>query len=170
MRLTLGCRRGHLEFELRATQQTRPCPVVAAVPAWLKERIIRPSAIYQMSFLVSLIKPLVYISVPVFVLRRITSSSPVGRYYLNVGLYIGTLVAVSAWGAVLGIVMLVAGDRLNLGYYVAKSFYAAASRVLDIKVEVEGEEHLQTRPALLLANHQSMLDVLILTRWAFLNS
>ena len=119
-----------------------------------------------MSFLVSLIKPLAYFSVPIIVLRRITSSSPVGSYYLNVGLYLGTLVAAAAWGAVLGVVVVVAGDRLNLGYYVAKSFYATAGRVLDIKIEVEGEEHLQTQPAVLLANHQSMLDVLVVGRCA----
>ena len=118
-----------------------------------------------MSFLISLIKPLAYISVPILVLRGVALSSPTGRYCVNVSIFLGTLVAVSTWGAVVGVVMLVAGGQLDLNHYVARNFYAAAGTLLDIKVEVEGEEHLQTQPALLLGNHQSMLDVIILGRW-----
>lgn len=117
-----------------------------------------------MSFLASLTKSLAYISVPIIVLRGIASSSTIGRYYVNVGIYLGTMVVVSTWGAVVGVVMLIARQRFDLNYYIANSFYATASRLLDIKIEVEGGEHLKTCPALLLGNHQSMLDILILGR------
>ncbi|KAI6130281.1 hypothetical protein EDD16DRAFT_1689656 [Pisolithus croceorrhizus] len=49
-------------------------------------------------------------------------------------------------------------------FVVARTFYAIASYALDITVEVEGEEHLQTRPAVMVSNHQSMLDILCLGR------
>lgn len=60
------------------------------------------------------------------------------------------------------------GERFNANYVVARSFYYLASRTVDIKVEiVEGEEYLDTRPAILVANHQSMVDILLLGRFVF---
>jgi lysophosphatidate acyltransferase len=75
------------------------------------------------------------------------------------------MVVVSAWGAVVGTAMLAAGRAIDLNHFVARSFYALAGTLLDIRIEVEGEEHLQTCPALLMGNHQSMLDVLVLGRY-----
>jgi lysophosphatidate acyltransferase len=117
-----------------------------------------------MAFLVSIIKPLAYLSVPIIFLRTITSSSPTGRYCVNVGIYVGTIVLVSAWGAAVGIVMFVARQRFDLGHHISRTFYAIASRLFSIQVEIEGEEYFDTRPAVLMANHQSMLDVLVLGR------
>ena len=116
-----------------------------------------------MAFLVSLIKPFAYISVPALILR---STSPTARYYVNFGIYVGTMVVVSAWGAVVGVTMLATGQAIDLNHFVARSFYALAGPLLDINIEVEGEEHLQTCPALLMGNHQSMLDILMLGRCA----
>lgn len=117
-----------------------------------------------MSFLALLIKPLAYISVPVIVLRTIASASPVGRYYAQLTIYLGTLAVVSTWGVFVAVGMTLVGRRHDVNYVVARSFYAIASRVLDIRVEVEGEEHLQTCPVVMVGNHQSMLDILYLGR------
>lgn len=120
---------------------------------------------FFMSFLALLIKPLAYISVPVIVLRTIASASPVGRYYAQLTIYLGTLAVVSTWGVFVAVGMTLVGRRHDVNYVVARSFYAIASRVLDIQVEVEGEEHLQTCPVVMVGNHQSMLDILYLGRY-----
>jgi lysophosphatidate acyltransferase len=118
-----------------------------------------------MSFLSLFIKPLAYISVPVIILRTIASTSPVGRYYAQLTIYLGTLAVVSTWGVFVAVGMTLIGRRHDVNYVVARSFYAIASRVLDIQVEVEGEEHLQTCPVVMVGNHQSMLDILYLGRY-----
>jgi lysophosphatidate acyltransferase len=62
----------------------------------------------------------------------------------------------------MGIVLLIVGKRYDIDFWTARSFYFLAGRVLDIQFEIEGEEYLKTKPALLLGNHQSMLDILYL--------
>jgi len=114
--------------------------------------------------LISFVKPLVYLSLPALIIRTVSNSSPTGRYYVRVGLYIGTLTVVAAWGVVVAAALSVVGRRFDVNYVVARSFYAIASRVLDIKVEVEGEDYMETRPAVYMSNHQSMVDVLMLGR------
>ena len=61
--------------------------------------------------------------------------------------------------------MSLAGRRFDINWVVARSFYFLASRLLDIKFVVEGGEHLETRPAILVGNHQSVLDILYLGRF-----
>jgi lysophosphatidate acyltransferase len=117
-----------------------------------------------MSFLALAIKPLVYISVPVILLRTVASASSVGRYYAQLTIYLGTLAVVSTWGVFVAVGMTLIGRRHDVNYVVARSFYAIASRLLDIRVEVEGEEYLQTRPMVMVGNHQSVLDILCLAR------
>jgi len=60
--------------------------------------------------------------------------------------------------------MSLAGRRFDINWVVARSFYFLGSRLLDIKFVVEGEEHLETRPAILVGNHQSVLDILYIGR------
>ncbi|EGN92026.1 hypothetical protein SERLA73DRAFT_191660 [Serpula lacrymans var. lacrymans S7.3] len=117
-----------------------------------------------MSFLFSLVKPLAYLSLPVLLLRSFAQTSPVGRYYYKLGLYLGSLVVVSTWGVVIAVGMTLIGRRQDVNFIVARCFYAVASRALDIQIDVEGKEHLQSRPAVLVGNHQSMLDILFLGR------
>ncbi|KAI0689237.1 1-acylglycerol-3-phosphate O [Cytidiella melzeri] len=111
-----------------------------------------------------LIKSLVYISLPVFALHTLSKSSPIIRYYVRATMYLSTLGAASIWGAIVSVGMNVVGDRYDVNWVVARSFYAVASRVMDIKLELEGGEYLETRPAILVGNHQSMLDILYLGR------
>lgn len=114
----------------------------------------------------SVIKPLAYLSLPVFALHTLSNASPVARYYVRLGLYLSTLGLCSMWGIFVALGMNLIGETYNVNYVVARSFYAIASRALGIKVVVEGEEYLDTRPAVLVGNHQSMLDILYLARYA----
>lgn len=119
-----------------------------------------------MSFLALVVKPLAYISLPILLFRSIANTTPVGRYYWKASIFLGSLVVVSTWGIVVAVGMTLAGRRHDVNYVVARIFYHLVSRVLEIEVEVEGEEYLQTRPAVMVGNHQSMLDVLYLARSA----
>jgi lysophosphatidate acyltransferase len=113
-----------------------------------------------MSFLSSLFKPLVYLSPIVFV----AWFTPTGRYYLRVGVFIGWLFAVGSSSGIIAIVMATVGRKYDVNSIVAFSFYWIASRTLNITVELEGEEYLETRPAVMIGNHQSMLDIIWLGR------
>jgi lysophosphatidate acyltransferase len=115
-----------------------------------------------MAFLISIIKPIAYLSVPLILLRTLTHSSSTCRYYVNVGLYLGALVLVSTWGAAVGIVMVVARQPFDLNHFVAQVFYGLTRPLLSIDVEVDGRPYLDTRPAVFVGNHQSMLDVFVL--------
>ena len=66
-------------------------------------------------------------------------------------------------------VMTIVGRKYDVNSVVAATFYWLASRALNITVELEGAEHLETRPAVMIGNHQSMLDILWLGRWVPIN-
>jgi len=117
-----------------------------------------------MSFVTVLLKPLAYVSVPIFILRSIAQSSPFARYYIRVILYYSTLGLVSAWGVIVAVGMSLAGRRFDINWVVARSFYLLASKIIDIRFVVEGEEHLDIKPAILVGNHQSVVDILYLGR------
>ncbi|KAJ4479047.1 hypothetical protein J3R30DRAFT_2709636 [Lentinula aciculospora] len=117
-----------------------------------------------MSFLISIFKTIAYISLPVILIRTAVSSSPMRLYYFRRGLYLGCMTVVATWGIVVAATMSATGYRYDVNWVIARTFYALAGSVMDIKVEVEGEEHMLTKPAVLLSNHQSMLDILFVGR------
>ncbi|BEI82368.1 hypothetical protein CcaverHIS002_0302360 [Cutaneotrichosporon cavernicola] len=95
------------------------------------------------------------------------------RLYFNVTIYLTTLATTSVWGILVTILASATGQRLNINYYVARSFYKICGPLVGIKVIVEGEEHLDRlstanngkhQSAVVIANHQSMLDILFLGR------
>ncbi len=117
-----------------------------------------------MSFLVSLLRPLAYVSLPFFLLRSIAASSPLGRYYVRAAMYVSVLMSVATCSTAVAASMVLLGRRYDTNFMVARAFYALCKRVMNIHVEVEGEEFLSTRPAVYMMNHQSMLDILIVGR------
>jgi len=114
-----------------------------------------------MSFLVSIFKPLAYISLPIILVRSIAASSPVGRYYTRMVVFVGALVTVTSCGILVAAGMSLIGRSTDANSVISKLFYALVGRAFDIKVEVEGEQHLNTRPAVFMVNHQSILDTLV---------
>ncbi|ODO09088.1 hypothetical protein I350_02688 [Cryptococcus amylolentus CBS 6273] len=95
------------------------------------------------------------------------------RLYWNLILYLSALGMASAWGIVVTILATASGQRFNINYYVARTFYNVARPLVGIRIQVEGEEHLdglltarggKGQSAVLLGNHQSMLDILYLGR------
>lgn len=120
-----------------------------------------------MSFFFSFIKPLAYASLPLFLVRQLAVSSMVGRYYARVVVYVGTLMTVASCSVAIAIGMTIVGKSNDVNYYVARIFYTLISRALDLSIEVEGEENFKDRPAVLMVNHQSMLDVFVIGRYVF---
>ncbi|KZO98049.1 1-acylglycerol-3-phosphate O [Calocera viscosa TUFC12733] len=108
--------------------------------------------------LLSWILPLVPLP---FFLRRIPGLAP----YVNAFIYVSSLGVLSVWGLILSIIMSPIGQGPNINYFTARSFYYFTSPLLGIRFKVEGEEYLRnTHPAVLVGNHQSMLDILYLGR------
>jgi len=114
----------------------------------------------NMGSIVSALRPLAYISLPLIGLRYLASKSPIVKYYWRVGVYISCVVAASIWGICAGIFLFVIGKRFDIDFWTARFFYFVASKALGIRVEVEGHQYLDKRPAVLIGNHQSMLDLL----------
>ena len=119
-----------------------------------------------MSFLIPLIKPLAYASLPLFVVQRIAiqqTPSPL-RYYARLVVYVGTLFTVASCSFVAAVGMTLIGRPYETNLLVARMFYTIVHRALDLQVEVEGEEYLEAKPAVFMSNHQSMIDVVVLGR------
>ena len=117
-----------------------------------------------LGILMTLALRLAYVSLPLYLLKLMSDQSPITRYYFRLGLYVSTVGVCSIWGVATSIVMTLIGRRFDINYVVARTFYAIISRVIGITYTVEGEHHLDTKPAVLLGNHQSMLDVIFLGR------
>jgi len=74
---------------------------------------------------------------------------------------VGALVTVTSCGILVAAGMSLIGRSTDANSVISKLFYALVGRAFDIKVEVEGEKHLNTRPAVFMVNHQSILDTLV---------
>jgi hypothetical protein len=95
---------------------------------------------------------------PAVMLSRVFS--PV-RYYLRLTTFLLGLAANSAWGVVVSIALSLVGKSMNINWVVARSFRLSTAPLCGIRFNVEGEEHLaEARPAVLVGNHQTMLDIL----------
>ncbi|KAL1409664.1 1-acylglycerol-3-phosphate O-acyltransferase [Vanrija albida] len=95
------------------------------------------------------------------------------RFYFNLTIYVTTLASASLWGLLISIIATAAGQRYNINYFVARSFYQIAHPLMGLHFDVEGQEHLdglltarngKPQSAVILGNHQSMLDILYLGR------
>jgi lysophosphatidate acyltransferase len=113
-----------------------------------------------MLFLSCLVKPFVYLSLPIIFAAWFTPTS----FYLRVAIYVTCLSVVGTASIFIALVMAITGRKYDVNAVVAFTFYYIASRALNITIEVEGEEYLQTRPAVMVGNHQSMLDIIWLGR------
>jgi len=95
----------------------------------------------------------------------ISSSSNPNHYYARGALYLSALFVVAMSSAIMAVPMIIIGRRFDIDWVVAKTFHAVASTLLDLEVEVEGEEIVDNNtPAVMMFNHQSMVDIVILGR------
>ncbi|SJX66647.1 related to SLC1-1-acyl-sn-gylcerol-3-phosphate acyltransferase [Sporisorium reilianum f. sp. reilianum] len=88
------------------------------------------------------------------------------RFYLNSIIYLAGLGICSVWGIIVSLVMsLIPGQRLNINRVVARSFWRLTAPLVGVKFVVEGEEHFEhAKPAVVVGNHQTAMDILYLGR------
>ncbi|CUS20287.1 LAQU0S01e03224g1_1 [Lachancea quebecensis] len=85
-------------------------------------------------------------------------------YYSRTVLGVTLLSTCALYGVVASIVLSCVGKRHLAQWTTARSFYYVMGTFLGIEVEVINEENLKKLPAILVANHQSTLDILMLGR------
>ncbi|CAO1630531.1 unnamed protein product [Sympodiomycopsis kandeliae] len=106
------------------------------------------------------------VAVAVAALLIASPRSQRARMYLNVALYVSSLGVCSVFGVITSIIMnLIPGQKLNINYVVARTFYYLAGTLCGWRFTVEGEENFaKARPAVLVGNHQTSVDILYLGR------
>lgn len=98
-------------------------------------------------------------------LTLVSSRSRKAKLYLNTLLYILGMGVCSSIGVTYGLIScLWPGKRFNTNYVVARSFYYLIRSIIGISMTIEGEKNLRRRPAIIVGNHQSVLDILYLGR------
>lgn len=92
----------------------------------------------------SIFKPLAYIATAAFSLLGVMSSrSQKARYYFNLSLYVGSLATCSILGVIYSLTMSLIGQRLNINYITARTFYNICHPLIGVRFEVEGEHYLE---------------------------
>ncbi|KAG9303999.1 hypothetical protein G9A89_005909 [Geosiphon pyriformis] len=70
----------------------------------------------------------------------------------------------SAYGSLIAIIFTFLGRRGEINWATARSFAYISAPLLGIRFKVEGEEYMNTRPAIFICNHQAAVDILVLGR------
>ncbi|GAA6008697.1 1-acylglycerol-3-phosphate O-acyltransferase SLC1 [Rhodotorula paludigena] len=85
------------------------------------------------------------------------------RYYVRLTTFLLGAAGASAVGVLSSLFMTLAGRRSDIQWLVARTFRYSVAPALGITFRTEGEEHLRDNcPAVLVGNHQTMLDLLYL--------
>lgn len=84
------------------------------------------------------------------------------KFYVKSTIF-GTLIIVCAlYGVVASIVLRLVGKEEYAQYTVARVFYFTFSRILGVTISIKNAHYLKQKPAVVVSNHQSALDILVL--------
>lgn len=86
------------------------------------------------------------------------------KFYFKCGVFGVLLIACALYGVIASIVLRIIGKKEYSQYTVARAFYYSLSTVLGIKIKMNNEKYLFEKPAIVISNHQSALDILMLGR------
>lgn len=97
----------------------------------------------------------------IFPLYLVTKCSPALQYYYRLAAFLLGLGTASVWGVVVSVVLSLLGQSHNINWVVARSFHGVVAPLVGVRFSVEGEHFLSTvRPAVVIGNHQTMIDIL----------
>ena len=89
--------------------------------------------------------------------------SPKASFYARLLSSYGTLLFCATYGVLASLALRVVGKHRLAQWAVARAFHYTMALTTGVRFEiVEGQEYLKTRPCVLIGNHQSELDVLLL--------
>lgn len=86
------------------------------------------------------------------------------KFYAKSVVFGSLLIICALYGVVASVFLRIIGKEQYAQYTVARCFNFLCQKLLGIKVTIKNEERLLTMPAVVVSNHQSALDVLILGR------
>jgi lysophosphatidate acyltransferase len=86
------------------------------------------------------------------------------RFYARILTCYVLLVTCATYGVVASLALRVVGKVSIAQWTTARAMKNLGCPIMGIEFEVEGEEYLDTRPAVFVSNHQSELDILFLGR------
>jgi lysophosphatidate acyltransferase len=96
--------------------------------------------------------------IPLYILSRFSTTT---RYYYRLTCFLLGLGTASIWGVIVSIALSLVGKSHDINYVVARSFHGCVAPLVGMSFTVEGEEYLQnTKPAVIIGNHQTMIDIL----------
>lgn len=85
-------------------------------------------------------------------------------YYIRSTLAVVVLCGCALYGVTASIVLTLVGKQHLAQWATARCFYYSMALVLGIDVKVENEHYLENKPYIIVSNHQSALDILMLGR------
>ncbi|GAA5937554.1 hypothetical protein JCM3775_001269 [Rhodotorula graminis] len=136
-----------------------PGLLIVLVLAWL---MLSPSSSSALTSSPATLVPTLAVGalLPAMILARVFS--PV-RYYAKLVTFLVGSASASAFGVASSLVMAVLGRREDIQWLVARFLKYTTAPLLGVKFRVEGADKLETtHPAVLVGNHQTMLDLLYL--------
>lgn len=84
------------------------------------------------------------------------------KFYIKSTVF-GTLIVICAlYGVVASLVLRLVGKEEYAQYTVARVFYFCFSKILGVTITIKNEHYLHQKPAVVVSNHQSALDILVL--------
>lgn len=84
------------------------------------------------------------------------------KFYSKTVLALLTLTTCAIYGVVSSIILRLLGKKELCQWSTARCFYYMFSTLFDIKIEIDHPERLEKLPGIIIGNHQSALDILIL--------
>lgn len=86
------------------------------------------------------------------------------KFYLKSVVFGSLIILCALYGVVASVLLRLVGKEEYAQYTVARAFYYSLSRILGIRIILKNEELLHQKPAVVVSNHQSALDILVLGR------
>lgn len=84
------------------------------------------------------------------------------KFYIKSFIFGSLIASCALYGVFASIFLRIIGKSEYAQYTVARAFYHLFSRLLGIKIVIKNEHLLHKKPAVVISNHQSALDILVL--------